>query len=341
MQIEILSNELEPAYSAFLLGRESSIVSMSLAYRDLLKELLDAQDHYLIATENEKIIGALPLLIKENDKYGRVYNSLPFYGSNGGLLTSRDDVGVALIEHYLNLLGEEGVAAGTLITSPFEPETNVYEDAMPDALRDYRIGQFTVLASSSAALMAMFHHKTRNAIRKGEKSGLEVDWANGQEFMDFLVETHEENSESIGIPPKPRKFFELLSKHFSYGRDYRIYTASRNGEPFAALLSLYLNKTAEYYTPATVAAYREMQPMSFIIYRAMCDAIENGFKVWNWGGTAESAKGVYDFKKRWGTTDRKYQYYSVLRDPSVRNLSPSELLESYPFFYVLPFSALR
>jgi hypothetical protein len=340
MDVELLSKELEPRYSAFLLARDSTMASMSLAYRDMLVDLLAAENSYLVAIQEGEIVGALPLLARDNKRLGRVYNSLPFYGSNGGIITDREEVRRALIEGYLRLLNATNVAAGTIITSPFETDNEFYDAAMPSALKDRRIGQFTVLPAKVAELMPMFHQKTRNAVRKGEKSGIESNWTDGEKYLDFLIAAHGENSAKIGVPAKPRQFFLSLKKYFEYGSGYRIYTAFKDGEPIASLLTLYFNKTAEYYVPATLPEYRELQPMSFLVYRAMCDAIENGYKVWNWGGTAENAEGVYHFKKRWGTTDNYYYYFTVISNESVRHATPSELLAEFPFFYVLPFSEL-
>jgi len=73
----------------------------------------------------------------------------------------------------------------------------------------------------------------------------------------------------------------------------------------------------------------------------MKDATKKKCKYWNWGGTWLSQTGVYQFKKRWGTHDLKYNYYTNLIDNSILNLSKEDLLREYPYFYVLPFSALH
>src|SRR3954451_691704 len=193
MQVELLTKQLEPAYTAFLLKRASTMASMSIAYRDLLIELLDAGNQYLIAIDQGNVVGALPLLAKHNPKYGRVYNSLPFYGSNGAIIGDGHKIRLTLLERYLELLQEDGSAAGTIITTPFQDDSEFYLNKIHGVLVDFRIGQFTVLPENKAELMPLFHHKTRNAIRKGERSGLEINWENGERYLDFLIETHETN----------------------------------------------------------------------------------------------------------------------------------------------------
>jgi len=72
----------------------------------------------------------------------------------------------------------------------------------------------------------------------------------------------------------------------------------------------------------------------------MQDAANKRCKNWNWGGTWLSQTGVYDFKKKWGTSDYPYYYYTKLFNERVRFSSKGALLKDYPGFFVLPFSEL-
>ena len=73
----------------------------------------------------------------------------------------------------------------------------------------------------------------------------------------------------------------------------------------------------------------------------MLDAINAGYKNWNWGGTWLSQGGVYDFKKRWATTDHPYFYYTKIINDNVYYISKEDLLSRFSYFFVLPFSALK
>jgi len=123
--------------------------------------------------------------------------------------------------------------------------------------------------------------------------------------------------------------------------DWAIFTAILRGQPVAALLVFYFNRTVEYFTPVVVETYRQTQALSLVIYKAMQEAMAEGFSNWNWGGTWLSQRGVYDFKKRWGTADYSYYYYTRILNGSIRTQTKEALLDMYPGFYVLPFSALE
>ena len=108
----------------------------------------------------------------------------------------------------------------------------------------------------------------------------------------------------------------------------------------AGLLVFYFNRTVEYFTPAVHADHRSTQALPLTVFTAMTDAARRGFRWWNWGGTWESQTGVYRFKRKWGAEDRHYYYHTQLNNTDFLRCTPSEILDAYPNFFVLPFSAL-
>jgi hypothetical protein len=72
----------------------------------------------------------------------------------------------------------------------------------------------------------------------------------------------------------------------------------------------------------------------------MMDAVVSGIYYWNWGGTWLTQNGVYNFKKKWGTKDLRYFYYTIVLDRGILSLTKEELLAAYSHFYVIPFNVL-
>jgi hypothetical protein len=178
-------------------------------------------------------------------------------------------------------------------------------------------------------------------IRKGEKSGIEWNISDDRKDLDFLIDTHRENVGKLGGIYKDKNFFEIVIDNFLPGKEYKLFVAYLDGRPIAALLLFYFNKTVEYFTPVIKEEYRSLQPLSKLIYEGMKDALKDGYKHWNWGGTWKAQEGVYRFKKRWGTSDYPYFYYTKIYDKGLLDLSKEELLSEYPHFFVLPFDKLN
>jgi hypothetical protein len=350
IRVERLDNTNADDYRHVLTTAPHVLLHSSLTYLAFLERVLEAaRPHYFIAYEAGRPVGILPAIVGANPRFGPVINSLPFYGSNGGVTTSVDarDGGAvygALLDALDDLAASVRAVASTVISNPFDDSTTFYESRGAHTFRDERIGQFTPLPPADgdvgAALMGMFHQKTRNAIRKAEKSAITLSHEDTLTSLRALAELHRQNIEAVGGLAKPWQVFAAIRETFAYDQDYRVYTAEHDGQVVAALLVFFHQKTAEYFTPATGEAFRSLQPMSLLAHHAMQEAVKRGCTRWNWGGTWRSQHGVYQFKSRWGTRDLPYYYYTQLFDRDLLRLTPTELHREYEFFYVLPYDEL-
>lgn len=319
----------------FMENQADSLFFQNLNYIDLLTNILQAQSQHLICFDDQdNIQGFLPLLVKDG-KYGRVFNSLPFYGSHGGAIANNLAAFCSLKEAYKKIAHRADTAAITLIDNPFHDYD--YQD-LPCTFKDQRIGQFTPLYLTQD-LMGRFHYKTRNMIRKAQRLNLKVEVDN--QAWDKLFYLHKKNMQAIGGLAKPKAFFEAAQQRFKADIDYKIYVVYHQGVLISALLLFYCHKTVEYYTPVIDADYRHFQSNSIAIYTAMSEAQAQGFQYWNWGGTWQSQDAVYRFKKRWGTQEKDYHYYCQVNNSDIFNATPQDLIQSYPYFYVLPFDKLN
>jgi hypothetical protein len=337
--IEAIAPHHAERYEAFVLSRPETLLYQSWRYQTLLLDLLGCRQQGLLAVnEHGNVMAALPLMAMDGP-FGTVMNSLPFYGSNGALIGGDLAARLKLMAAYRKLLQSPGMAASTIIENPLAP---IGVEILLHELTDKRIGQLTPLppaGDEEATLMKSFHYKTRNMVRKGEKLGVEVIVEN--DAMAFLMTVHEENMREIGGLAKPQRFFKALPQYFRSGQDYRLYVARLEGEPVAAVLMFFYNRTVEYYTPVVRKEYRNSQALSVTIFRAMCDAAAQGYAWWNWGGTWLSQDGVYRFKSRWGTQNLPYRYFTTVHNPAILKAGHAELLAAYPSFFTVPFSALK
>lgn len=331
-----------------------AMVYHALTYRSFLKDFLpsSAEDHYLLVFDHSQLVGALPCFLIDGP-HGVVVNSLPFFGSHGSLLLrpgANSATASILAEGLMDLCRSRNVSFATVIDTPFSNYEELFNRAMDFQFRDQRIGQFTPLPEADTpqqvaeSLLALYHQKTRNIVRKALRSGLTFGHDRSQQTLDALHAIHEANILSIGGIPKPRSFFTSITSQLSYDKDYRIYTArTGTGEIVSALMLLYFKDTVEYFVPATLEGWRTAQPLSALIYLAMLNAVlERRSRKWNWGGTWLTQDGVYRFKSRWGTRDYPYHYYTrVFPDTRiVKKLTSKELIYSYQWFYTVPFAAL-
>jgi hypothetical protein len=337
-----------PAYDAFVRGVPEALLYHGAAYQRLLTGFLDAEPAHLIARDSSRaIVGVLPAFVSAPGAFGRVFNSLPFYGSNGGAVTAAGDREVAgqLLAAASAHAQSLQCAAATVISSPFDPADDVYARGFAHDMTDTRTGQVSELPPSGdsfeAQLAAQFHRKTRAAVQKAVNSPVTVASEPGGDALAFIVREHHAAIAAKQGLAKPDHFFAQVARTFEYGRDYETFIARLDGKPIAGLLLFYFNRTAEYFTPVVTPEYRPMQPLSRIIWEAMRAAAGRGLKYWNWGGTWASQTTLYSFKQRFGAIDRPYTYYTRIFNPQILTATPAQLLEQYPYFFVAPYRRLQ
>ncbi len=352
--VGLLASSVDAEYEHLVLSNETGLIYTSIKYRKFLEHILEeSEPFYLIAHDGGRMVGALPSFIRRNQHYGNVLNSLPFYGSPGGVIVSPDapnkeEVKRALMQAFHSLALREQAAASTIISNPLEGDHEFYELHSQYTLRDERIGQVTRLPPYAGddedlrqALMKIFHQKTRNSIRKAEKSDIGISHSNSLEAIQRLAELHRLNIEALAGLAKPLSVFLSIRDVFEYDREYRVYVAETEGQVIASLLVFFYNRTAEYYVPAVLEAYRSYQPMSLLVFEAMQEAVRRRSLYWNWGGTWRTQSGLYHFKSRFGAEDMPYYYYIRERDNSLRRLKREVILSEYPYCYILPFALLE
>lgn len=342
MKIEILKTS-DIDLDKFLTKNENSLIYYSNNYLKFLQVFLKEQPQVIVAKERGELVGMLPFMIKRSRKLGNVINSSPFYGSNGGVMAQQFDSLIyrLLLDKFDEIALENNCITSTFITSPFEKANDWLDSNYKFDCKDYRIGQITFLPEKPEMVMDVLHSKTRNTVRKAMKTIKKIEYENGLNYLDFIFETHKENLTAINGIYKPNDFFNRVVDEFSYGNQLRIYIGfDEFNNPITGLLNLYFNKTIEYFVPVTVSKYRDLQPLSGLIYKAMQDGVQDNYKFWNWGGTWATQGGVYNFKSRWGTSDLDYHYYTKIYNKNIINIKSSELLQEFPYFFVLPFSKL-
>lgn len=337
----------EAAYREFLVDSEDALFTHSWEFRRLLEKLLpSARSHYLVLRNTDRIEGIFPIMVQE-DQGLKVLNSLPFFGSHGGLVMRHKDdlIGQeSLCRAFASFSVQPDVLASTVIESPFSL-SNPTNDSLSLSHSDSRVGQVTEIPDgvvseySRQRLLEIFQKRARNSVARSFKSPLNLRIEDSPRALESLYRIHVENMQAVGGRAKPEGFPSAVIQTFEYGKDFKILTATDDGELVGGLLVFYFKDFIEYFMPATRVEYRVEQPMSGLIFLAMEDAILRGSgRRWNWGGTWHSQAGVYNFKAGFGAVDYPYRYFTRLRpDVDWTPRKSRSFAGRFPFFFVAPF----
>jgi hypothetical protein len=354
IQIDELRNEERSEYEDLINISRNGMLYHSIKWKEVLQCFTNTDPLYIVAKEHGEIVGALPAFMKRNKKYGNVLNSLPFYGSQGGPIVSpyldgnqRIEVKKALLHAFKRFAKENDCISSTLITTPFETDLSVLGETLKPDFTDSRIGQITIFKEKIAdveneILYRTIEKRCRTSIRKAQKDGVKVEFAQDLKNLDDFIEIYKKGMTTKGGITKPFRFFKMSTDILSQNESFRLLFARRDEEILGGLLLFYYKNMVEYYAPCFKLEYSKHQPLSLLVYEAMKDAIKNGYNLWNFGGGGERLPGVYMFKKSWGAKDFPYYYYvNYYKDLTcIKAASIKTILTEYEWFYVLPFDEL-
>lgn len=323
-----------------LISKGNQMIYYSSTYLSFLKCITPSSNFYYIQViNNNELVGIMPIAVQK-EKNVVVANSLPFYGSYGGpLIFDKDnyaEIAKEILLKYVNFCSGINANIVNFIENPLDPLSIDNIEELGFEKIDERIGQVTIFPSLKSnmedELMSLFHSKTRNMVRKGEKNNLRIELKKDDASYEWLHEEHTKSITKLGGLPKPIEVFHALRSTF--GNDCQLYIGYIDDKPVCGILLLVYAQTIEYFTPVVQEEFRESQALSYLIYKVMTDMAQAGYKQWNWGGTWISQEGVYRFKKRWGSNDFPYRYYS--KKGFDKDLLPpiQQLKDDFPYYYL-------
>jgi len=323
-------------------------------FLSFLENVAECKAHVLLAFNGSKIVGSLPFATAEREGVGCVVNSLPWYGSHGSVLVDRnlvangagEEVTSALLTEFARTIDRPDLLSSTMILLPDqEPHIAVYEKILRPVRYDRRVSQITELPPGSdhvaQGLEAIFKQKSRNLVRKSLKQGF-VEAVTGETWAwEFLVKTHADNMAAIGGRAKPESHFQAMRANLP-PEMLRLSVCLSDGVPAAAMLVFKVGGVYEYITPVIVQEFRSRQPLTFLIWMAMLEAVKSGYARWNWGGTWVGQENLHRFKEGLGGIDRPYSYLISATEAGVAKLKEikPQLGILFPNFYVYPYSEL-
>lgn len=349
LRVKVHGIERIDEYDYIHLSSDGALVYGSASYiRFLLALIPNSSIHNITAYEGNRAVGHLVLLEKTPHNGRPVFNSLPFFGSHGGMvcrpgtLVDSSLILTALFEKAYEIAARADALSITIVENPLYPADLDTVVRLGFDVVDDRIGQISALPSRAlnirAALMAGFHQKTRNAVRKGQTLNQKFTRETSDEALEWLQAVHAKSIIAMGGIAKSRDVYLALLNEFPLEQSSRLYVGSVDGMRISGLLVLLFQKTVEYFTPVCIEGYREKQALSALIEHVMVELATEGYELWNWGGTWRSQEGVYRFKSRFGASDFPYRYFHKLFKPEAALPSSSALRNQYEYFYTYKYN---
>jgi FemAB-related protein (PEP-CTERM system-associated) len=296
-------------WDAFTEGAPEATFFHRSAWRDIIEQELGHRCHYLYAERNGTVTGVLPLAEVRSRLFGHSLISTPLC-VYGGIVAS-DVESEARLRHAAAALADE-LGVGYLELR----DRDLRHADWP--IKDLYVGFRKTIDADHEKNLKAIPRKQRAMVRKGISLGLQA--THGGTVDDFY-RIYAESVRNLGTPVLSRKYYQRL-KH-TFGDDCEITVVSHQGQPVAAVMSMYFRDEVHPYYGGSVARGRELAANDFMYWSVMQRAVERGARLFDFG-RSKLDTGSYHFKKHWGFEPQPLHYaYHLVRAAGIPNLSPT------------------
>lgn len=304
-----------PLATIYHLPEWSDVLENSFGYKSF---------HILAHNSDGKICGILPLLLVKSALTGNRLVSLPFSYSCGPIADS-DEV-------LINMIEQARVLCHTLKCRYLE--IKLMKDN-PQLNRNlYRIqGNFGASEQFSTFILELSKpdlvwkkldpKSVRWAVRKAQKDGVGVRKGSSPQDIASFYQLNLKTKKRIGVPGHPESLF---SNMFEKLHDRCVlYLAEFNNKTIAGIITMKFNDTVLYGYAASDDDYRVHQPNSLLVWTAIEEACQEGYRYFDFGRTSPTEQNVTSFKRHWGTEEKILSYYYYPQIPNSMALNDAGL----------------
>ena len=323
----------ERDWNESVLDAGNASVFHSREWAQVLGETYGYEPLYICRREQGRIHLLIPLMEVASRLTGRRGVSLPFTDFCDPLFRDREEVSKA-VEEVLRLGRSRGwrraeFRSGAAFGGEAQPSSSFY-------------GHHLDLRATEEDLFGRLKGTVRTALRKAEKSGVEVQVSTSAEATGQFYRLNCLTRRRHGLPPQPRRFFEKLHERILKSGKGIVAIAVRDGQTIAGAVFLHFGKKAIFKYGASDPRHRTLRPNNLVMWCGIRWYREQGLQMLSLGRTRRENQGLLQFKRGWGgeETELRCFTYDLRRNALTKDADRVEGIHNVLFRH-LPIPCLR
>ena len=290
----------------------------SLAWRDALasafKQLTPV---YMLIKQQDSVIGGLPAFVFQPIPGIRLWHSMPWNLFGGIHLTDNAHANPeALIASVETAAAEKGWCEIRWTLTP--EHTTTYGNFFSQSGYE-RTNHFTHLLKTDGDVDTLWHaynKRVRGAVRKAEKSGVEVTEADNEKALSTFYDMYLMTVKRLDGTPKPRSLMQTLLQR----KIAKLAIATYQGTMIAGLLYLCFNRTVTLWCEASVPAFLKYRPNNAIFHYIITQACREGYEWIDFGASPPENAGLIAHKEQYRATQTDFASYTKIISPLKKGL---------------------
>jgi len=293
VKIQMLSAGQEKPWDEYVTQHPSGTFFHLSGWKKVIEQAHGHDICYLLAQQDDAIVGVLPLAHIKSRLFGNALISNPFCVYGGAIADNES------IRMQLEAAAEqEGIIR----------QVDYLELRNRKATRnDWPVKQLYVTFRKEIDLdpevnMKAIPRKQRAMVRKGIKAGLVSHIENN---IDTFFHIYSTSVRDHGTPIFPKRYFSVLKDVF--GKECEVRIILKEGRPISTVMSFYFrDEVLPYYGGGTQEA-RQYKAFDFMYWDLMQTACQQGIRIFDYG-RSKLGTGSFSFKKNWGFEAIPLQY---------------------------------
>jgi hypothetical protein len=305
LQMRILNPVCDPAWDHVVaLHRDTGCFHTS-AWAKVLHQTYGHQPFYLQFFRGRRLAALIPLMEVRSLFTGRRGVCLPFSDACEPLIF--DPEAVDLVRDRLVRFAQERRWRHLEIRGG-----KSFQLAPSAATKFY--GHTLDLRNGVEHLATRFAGAVRRAIRKAERSDVEVTVIRNRQAITDFYRLHVQTRRRHGLPPQPASFFLNIYEHIIKPCLGFIVLAQFGSRPIAAAIFFRFGRNALYKYGASDKKFQELRPNNLVMWQGIQFLARSGAEKLHFGRTECENDGLRRFKLSWDTKEETIDYFRV--DPS-------------------------
>jgi FemAB-related protein (PEP-CTERM system-associated) len=295
------------------------------AWGQSISQVYGHKPYYLIAIDEDEVVGVLPLIHIQLSKFINKLVALPFCDV-GNCLGQNATIEFELLDRAI-IICKKLKINNLQLRGQLQFSKNDHI-ALNPINRD-KVRMLLAITGTPDELLAGFKSKLRSQIRKSEKNGLIFHWA-GEEGVDSFFNVFSINMRDLGSPVHSKDFFKAIMGN--YGDLARIGLVEYEGKCVGAGLILSSGKQISIPWASTLRKYNKLAPNMLLYWNCLKYTAEVNVSAFDFGRSTEN-EGTFQFKKQWGATPTPLAWYNyppfeMQSENSASTFSPRDVAAS-------------
>jgi FemAB-related protein (PEP-CTERM system-associated) len=297
--VELANARREAEWQTYIEGAPHASLYHALEWREVLQRAFGHRSWYLMAQDNGRTRGVLPLVEMKSSLFGHFFVSLPFL-DYGGILADTPECEAALATAAADLAAKRGA-------HHIELRQSFAAARCAEAgwkLRQHKAALVIPLNVDLDTRWAGLSSRLRGKVRKAEKSGATFSIGTAEELDDFY-RVFGLNMRDLGTPVYSPAFFENVLR---FAKDATVLLVRREGCPAAGAIAVRRGDRVELPWICSDYSQSSFSVNEYLYWNAIRWAFNSGARELDLGRCSIDG-GTYRFKMQWTPEVRPLFWY--------------------------------